>query len=132
MWALFSLDSSAQAFSSSIYPICTIRTGETQNTWSRISEFFFETLNGYAVVNLEDVRDVYVKTGLRDRIFGTGRLFVGYRDFQPTTKFWIPGGAAIFLHKPPSFRFIREMYEVQKLIQEAADHAQRRNGAPVT
>ena len=49
---------------------------------------FFETLSGYADVNLDDVRDVYVKRGLRDRIYGTGRLFVGFRDFQYTTKFW--------------------------------------------
>jgi hypothetical protein len=87
---------------------------------------FFETLSGYAVVNLEDVREVYVTRGLRDRLFGTGRLFVAYRDFQRTTKFWKPRGTVIVYHKPPSFRFIKEVYIVQKTTQEAADFTQKK------
>jgi hypothetical protein len=86
---------------------------------------FFETLSGYAVVNLEDVRDVYLKRGLHDRIYWTGRLFVGFRDFQSTTRFWKPGGYVIVHHKHLSFRFIKEVYEVQKIVQDAAEPATR-------
>ena len=89
---------------------------------------FFDTLIGYAIVNLTDVREVYVKTGLFDIVFGTGSVFVSYRDFQPTTKFWSPDaprGELVIHHKHPSFQSIKETSEVQRIIQEAADRAQR-------
>ena len=97
---------------------------------------FFETLSEYAfeevtlmlggprtvkVVNLEDVKGTYVKRGLHDRIFGTSTLYVRYLGFQRTTAH----GGEVLYHKPPSFPFIKEAYEIQKIIQEAAEKAQR-------
>jgi hypothetical protein len=79
---------------------------------------FFETLSGYAVVNLSDVRDVYVKRGLRDRFFGTGRVFVCYRDLQATTKFWKPHGTVIVYHKLLPLGLLKKATEFKTLFKK--------------
>ena len=101
----------------------------------------FETLSEYAfeeftskiggprtvkVVNLKDVEDVYVKRGFHDRIFGTSTLYVRYRGFQRRTAHPGGEGQVILFHKPPSFPFIKEAYEVQNIIQEAAERTRAR------
>ncbi len=81
---------------------------------------FFDTMLGYAVVDLSDIRDVYVRTGVLDRFFGTGKVFVCYRDFTPVTKSWGGDGEVIIHHKPPSFQSIKETDKVQRILENAA------------
>jgi hypothetical protein len=84
---------------------------------------FFDTLSGYAIVNLTDVLEIHVARGVCDKINGTGRLFVDYRDFQRLTEYPRRGGKIYVYHKPPSFRFIKETGKVQEIIEDAADYA---------
>jgi hypothetical protein len=81
---------------------------------------FFDTMMGYAIVNLTDVQNVFVRTGFLDRFYGTGKVFVSYRDFQPTTKYWKPGGNIIVNQGYPSFTSIKDTQQVKDLILDAA------------
>jgi hypothetical protein len=84
---------------------------------------FFDTMIGYAVVNLTDVQNVYVKTGFLDKFFGTGKVFVSYRDFQPTSKYFGMEGDIIVNHDYPSFTSIKDTQQVKDLILDAAAQA---------
>jgi hypothetical protein len=84
---------------------------------------FFDTMIGYAVLNLTDVQNVFVKVGFLDRFFGTGKVFVSYRDFQPTTRYWKPGGEIIVNQSYPSFTSIKDVQLVKDLILDAAAQA---------
>ena len=81
---------------------------------------FFDTMLGYAVVNLTDVREIYVKKSILDRVFGTGSVFVRYRDFNPVTRYWKPHGEVVVRQGPPSFRSIKEIHEVRRMLEEVA------------
>ncbi len=77
---------------------------------------FFDTMIGYDVVKAEDIQDVYVKAGLLDKLHGTSKVFVTYRGFQPTTKYWKPLGTVVVRQGYPSFNSIKNAEEVKELI----------------
>ncbi len=81
---------------------------------------FFDTMIGYDVVRVEDIRDVFIKTGVLDKIYGTRKLFVKYRDFQPTTRYWQPHGTIIIPQGYPYFSSIKNASEVKDLILDIA------------
>jgi len=86
---------------------------------------FFDTMIGYDVVRAEDIREVYIKTGLLDRYYGTSRVFVAYRDFQKTTEYWKPHGKIIVEHDYPFFLCsIKDAREVKDLIEQVAAQKQ--------
>lgn len=76
----------------------------------------FDTMIGYDVVKVDDIRDVFVKTGLLDRLYGTSKVFVTYRDFQSTTTYWKPRGIIIIRHGYPFFSSIKNAEEVKDLV----------------
>ena len=48
----------------------------------RDQRVLFDTMIGYDVVKLTDIRDVQVKTRVLDRVFGTKSVYVTYRIFS--------------------------------------------------
>ena len=89
---------------------------------------FFDTLIGYDVVKAEDIRDVYVKTGLLDRLYGTSKVFVTYRDFQSTTTYWKPRGKIIVHHGYPFFSSLKNAEEIKDLILDVVKQFLNNNG----
>jgi hypothetical protein len=89
---------------------------------------FFDTLVGYDVVNLTDIRDVQVKTRILDKLFNTQSVYVVYRDFQPWSSkaytFSTHQRARVIIHQDyPAFFFIKDAQQVKEQLLDAVQRA---------
>jgi hypothetical protein len=93
---------------------------------------FFDTLVGYAAINLTDVKEVFVKRRVLDRLFGTNTLVVKYRDFQAATtynytikRFPFEKRGRIYIKQDyPSFYSIKNAEEAKEVLLHAVSRAQ--------
>jgi hypothetical protein len=93
---------------------------------------FFDTMVGYAVINLTDVREVFVRRRVLDRLFGTNTLVVTYRDFQPATTYNYTIKRPVFEKRGriyikqgyPSFSSIKNAEEAKEVLLQAVSRAQ--------
>ena len=81
---------------------------------------FFDTMVGYDVVNVDRIREIYLKRNYLDRYFGTGKVIVTYEGFNPTSTFSGRGTQVTVKQKPPSFQSIKDIDEVRRIIENAA------------
>ena len=81
---------------------------------------FFDSLIGYDVVNMNRIKEVYLKRNYLDRYFGTGKVIVIYQGFNPTSTFSGRGRQVTVKQKPPLFQSIKDIDEVRRIIENAA------------
>jgi hypothetical protein len=96
-----------------------MRYRDWKNTQYAVTDqrVFFDTLVGYDIVKLTDIRDVQVKKRVLDRLFGTQSLYVSYRDFTHTIirdPSWGSHHRTIIIRQDyPSFNFIKNASQVK-------------------